>query len=61
MEEKTLQLAQTLARQTLLTEEQEEAREALDGSPRPLRRMLHGAAKGEPPKFRSVCISRYLQ
>lgn len=38
MEEKTLQLAQTLARQSLLDEEAAERAEAMDGSPQPLRK-----------------------
>jgi len=37
MEEKTLQLAQTLARQSIALDE-DEVSEAMDGSPRPLRK-----------------------
>ncbi len=58
MEEKTLKLAQTLARQSLASSgsaglEEEELGEALDGSPRPLRKN-HLAKVKEPNPFRYV-------
>ncbi len=49
MEERTLQLAQTLARQTL---DEDELGEAMDGSPKPLRKNYLSHGRGEPPKFR---------
>ncbi len=51
MEEETLRLAQTLARQSL---DEDEAGEAVDGSPKPLRKNHLGKLQG----FRSVLHRR---
>ena len=48
MEEQTLQLAQTLARQSL----EEEEREAMDGSPKPLRKSHVARLEGKLQGFR---------
>ncbi len=65
MEEKTLKLAQTLARQSLASSgsaglEEEELGEALDGSPRPLRKN-HLAKVKEPNPFRYVVAFFYIR